>query len=111
MKQSKNGPVAPSARNQLTAVAVTPVEPCPAAKACVGVLRYIARSTMIGAPAGVVITAETSVLASDGALCVDGDGRARVGGKRIAHRDRRLAERQQYLTVATVATGFGFCSR
>jgi hypothetical protein len=61
-KQSKNGPVAPSARNQSRAGAVTPAEPWPAANGCVGLVRYIARSTMIGLVA--VISADTSVFAS-----------------------------------------------
>ena len=63
---SKNGPVAPSARNQRVAGAVTPALPWPAAKACCGVFRYIARSTTIGTPFVDVITADISASASSG---------------------------------------------
>ncbi len=64
MNRSKKGPVAPSARNQLVAGAVTPADPCPAANVCPSRVMYIARSTMIGC--GAVTTAETSVEASSG---------------------------------------------
>ena len=88
MKRSKNGPVAPSARNQLVAGAVTPADPWPAAKAWPGALMYIARSTMIGS--GAVMTAETSVDASSRPLSVDRDGGARARRQRVRPLDGGL---------------------
>ena len=51
--------MAPSARNQLVDVAVTPALSCPAPKNRPPLFKYIARSTMIGTSE--VILAETSV--------------------------------------------------
>ena len=48
MNMSKNAPVAPSARNQLSAGAVTPALSWPAPNAWPPVVMYIARSTTIG---------------------------------------------------------------
>ena len=67
---SKKSPVAPSARNQLVAAAVTPALAWPAANTWPPTLRYIARSTKIGCVA--VIAADTSVSASSGACLLTG---------------------------------------
>ena len=63
MNMSKNAPVAPSARNQFNAGAVTPALSWPAPNGSAPLVMYIARSTTIGCVD--VIAAETSVAASD----------------------------------------------
>ena len=64
MNRSKNEPVAPSARNQRVAGAVTPLASWPAANDRPCAVMYIARSTRIGTPFAETIFAETSVLTS-----------------------------------------------
>ena len=62
---SKKPPVAPSAKNQSSDGLVTPALSWPAANVPAAD-EYIARSTMIGTPFRLAITAETSVAASPG---------------------------------------------
>ena len=61
---SMNVPVAPSARNQFVAGAVTPALSWPMPKNCPGRSRYSARSAMIGTPLVERMTTDMSVAAS-----------------------------------------------
>src|SRR5689334_10973391 len=108
MKQSKKGPVAPSARNQLVDGAVTPAEPCPAAKAWVGVLRYIARSTMIGSAE--VMTAETSVAARTPPIASTGIVVRELGGSEYCRSIGAWPKGRRKRIVTLVAVWFAFCS-
>ena len=67
-KHSKNGPVAPSARNHLVLARVTPAVPVPPSKGRAPVLgKYIARSAMIGAVALTSMPERRAGNAGDGA--------------------------------------------
>jgi hypothetical protein len=68
MNRSKNGPVAPSARNQLVAAVMMPALLCPAANRRPCTVMYIARSTRIWMLLVDSICAETSVFESSVAL-------------------------------------------
>ena len=106
---SKNDPVAPSARNQLVDVAVTPALSWPAANGWPGRSRYIARSTMIGCVA--VITPDTSVLASSGAALSTGTVVREFGGSVYDRTTGALPAGRRNVMVALAVAAFGFCSR
>src|SRR5215207_4295340 len=106
---SKNDPVAPSARNQLFEVDVTPALSWPAANGWPGRSRYIARSTMIGWLAE--MTPETSVLASSGAAESTGTVVRELGGSAYCRITGALPAGRRKVIVAVVAVAFGFCSR
>src|SRR5581483_10049834 len=65
---SKKLPVAPSAKNQCALAAVTPALSWPPRNASPSVLKYIARSTMMGTPLRDRMLAETSVSERPGSL-------------------------------------------
>ena len=102
--------MAPSARNQSVAGAVTPALSWPAPNICPWASRYIARSTMIGTPLVDRTMADTSVDASDGIRFTQMFCRL-FGPTLYVLTTGAAGAGSRYVTSTAAVLDVGFCSR